>query len=75
MKLCLFFLGFFLLISCKKSATITPETTVLIKQYKGFPNNEVDTVTSILQKIYGVKTVISKHQELYPNAYISVKSP
>lgn len=75
MKLCLFFVGFFLLVSCEKSVTVTPETAVLVKHYKGFPNNEVDTVTSILQKIYGVKTVLAKDQELYSEAYISVKSP
>lgn len=68
-------MGFFLLVSCEKSVTVTPETAVLVKQYKGFPNNEVDTVTSILQKIYGVKTVLAKDQELYSEAYISVKSP
>jgi len=75
MKLWLFFLGFLLLISCEKSPSVTPETTILIKQYKGFPNNEVDTVTSILKKVYGVKTIIAKDQELYPNAFISIKSP
>lgn len=75
MKLCLFFVGFLFLISCKKSTPVTAETTVLVKQYKSFPMNEVDTVTSILQKIYGVKTVLAKDQELYSEAYISVKSP
>jgi len=63
------------LISCKKSTPVTPETTVLVKQYKSFPKNEVDTVISILQKVYGVKTVLAKDQELYSEAYISVKSP
>ena len=75
MKLCLFFVGFLFLISCKKTPSVTPETTVLVKQYKGFPDNEVDTVTSIQKKVYGVKTIIAKAQELYPNAYINVKSP
>lgn len=75
MKLCLFFLGFLFLISCKKSKPVTPETTVLVKQYKSFPKNDVDTVTSILQKVYGVKTVLAKDQELYSEAYITVKSP
>ena len=55
MKLCLFFVGFFLLVSCEKSVTVTPETAVLVKHYKGFPNNEVDTVTSILQKFTVLK--------------------
>lgn len=64
-----------LLISCQKSVTVTPETTVLVKQYKAFPKNEVDTVTSILQKVYGVKTVIAKDQELYPEAFVNLKSP
>ena len=63
------------LISCKKSTPVTAETTVLVKQYKSFPKIEVDTVTSILKKIYGVKTVLAKDQELYSEAYISVKSP
>lgn len=75
MKLCLFFVGFFLLVSCKKSTPVTPETTVLVKQYKSFAKNDVDTVTSILQKVYGVKTVLAKDQELYSEAYITVKSP
>ncbi len=75
MKFCFFVLSFLLLISCQKSVTITPETTVLVKQYKAFPKNEVDTVTSILQKVYGVKTVIANDQELYPEAYINLKSP
>lgn len=63
------------MISCKKSTPVTPETTVLVKQYKSFPKNDVDTVTSILQKVYGVKTALAKDQELYSEAYISVKSP
>ncbi len=75
MKFCFFVLSFLLLISCQKSVTITPETTVLVKQYKAFPKNEVDTVTSILQKVYGVKTVIAKDQELYPEAFVNLKSP
>ena len=75
MKFCFFVLSFLLLISCQKSVTITPETTVLVKQYKSFPKNEVDTVTSILQKVYGVKTVIAKDQELYPEAFVNLKSP
>lgn len=75
MKLCLLFLGFWLLISCEKSPSVTPQTTVLVKQYKVFPKNEVDSVTSVLQKVYGVKTIVAKDQELYSEAYISVKSP
>ena len=75
MKFCFFVLSFLLLISCKKTTTVTAGTTVLVKQYKAFPKNEVDTVTSILQKVYGVKTVIAKDQELYPEAYIDLKSP
>lgn len=75
MKFCFFVLSFLLLISCKKTTTVTAETTVLVKHYKAFPKNEVDTVTSILQKVYGVKTVIAKDQELYPKAYIDLKSP
>lgn len=75
MKIYFLFLGFLFLISCKKATPVTPETTVLLKQYKAFPKNEVDSVTSVLQKIYGVKTIIAKDQELYSEAFINVKSP
>lgn len=66
-----------LFISCgkKQSKVITEETTVLIKQYNGFDASEVDSLSSILQKVYGVKTVIASNQELYPKAFINVKSP
>ena len=62
------------MISCQKKVELTPETVVLIKQYSGFPKNELDTINSILQKTFGIKTIISSDQELYPKAYINVKS-
>ncbi len=73
MKVYFFFLGLFLFISCQQTKSVTPQTTVLVKQYKGLPKSEIDTVTSILQKIYGVKTVIAKDQELYSDAFINLK--
>lgn len=66
--ICILFFG------CHNEQSITKETTVLIKQYKGFPKNELDTITSILNQTFGIKTVISENEELYPNAYINVKS-
>ncbi|WCM41997.1 matrixin family metalloprotease [Flavobacterium sp. CBA20B-1] len=61
--------------SCQKTTTVTADTTVLLKQYETFPKSQIDTVASILQKFYGVKTVISHKQKLYPEAFINVKSP
>lgn len=76
MKNIFYFLGIILLLlSCeRKTIKISKETAVLVKQYKGFPENELDTVTKILQKIYGVKTIVSKNNELYESAFINVKS-
>ena len=75
MKIYFCFFVFLFLVACNNSAPVLNETTVLVKQYKGFPKNELDTITSILEKMYGVKTIISENVELYPKAYTNVKSP
>lgn len=64
-----------LMMSCEsKTIKISKETAVLVKQYKGFLENELDTISKILHKIYSVKTIVSKNNELYKSAFISVKS-
>ena len=74
MKLSVLFFAFLLFISCDKNSSITPQPTVLVMQYKGFAKNETDSISSILQKVYGVRTLIASNQELYSKAYINVKS-
>lgn len=74
MKIYFYFFVILFLVACNNSVPVLNETTVLVKQYKGFPKNELDTITSILEKIYGVKTVISANEKLYPKAFINVKS-
>ena len=75
MKYSFLFWCILLLVSCQSPVKDSHQTTVLVKQYKGFPKNEVDTVTTILQKVFGVKVIIAQNQELYENAFIDVKSP
>lgn len=74
MKLYFYILTSLLLFSCEKKIAFSPETTVLIKQYKGFDKNETDSISSILESVYGVRTIIASNQELYSKAYINVKS-
>lgn len=62
-----------LLISCNNS--IDSETIVQIKQYKGFPNQELDTVVKTIKSFYGIKVNVLKEQEFYSSAFINVKSP
>ena len=62
-----------MLISCNNS--IDSETIVQIKQYKGFPNQELDTVVKTIKSFYGIKVNVLKEQEFYSSAFINVKSP
>ena len=61
-------------LSCEKKIALSPETTVLIKQYKGFDKRDTDSISYILEKIYGIRTIILSNQELYSKAYINIKS-
>lgn len=62
-----------LLISCNNS--IDSNTIVQIKQYNGFPKQELDTVVNTIESFYGVEINVLKEQELYSSAFINVKSP
>ena len=62
-----------LLISCNNS--IDSNTIVQIKQYNGFPKQELDTVVNTIESFYGVEINVLKQQELYSSAFINVKSP
>ena len=75
MKYSFLFWCILLLVSCQFSPSVSNKTIVLVKQYKGFPKNEVDTITAILKEVYGVKVIVAQNQELYKNAFIDVKSP
>ncbi len=63
----------YLLLSCNNSIDST--TIVQIKQYNGFPKQELDTVVSTIESFYKVKVDVLKNQELYSSAFINVKSP
>lgn len=63
----------YLLLSCSNS--IDSKTIVQIKQYNGFPKQELDTVISTIESFYKVKVDVLKNQELYTNSFIAVKSP
>ena len=63
----------YLLLSCSNSIDST--TIVQIKQYNGFPKQELDTVVSTIESFYKVKVDVLKNQELYSSAFINVKSP
>lgn len=63
----------YLLLSCSNSIDST--TIVQIKQYNGFPKQELDTVISTIESFYKVKVDVLKNQELYSSAFINVKSP
>ncbi len=63
----------YLLLSCNNSIDST--TIVQIKQYNGFPKQELDTVISTIESFYKVKVDVLKDQELYASSFIDVKSP
>ncbi len=63
----------YLLLSCSNSIDSTK--IVQIKQYNGFPKQELDTVVSTIESFYKVKVDVLKNQELYSSAFINVKSP
>ena len=72
MRLILLVFSFFFL-ACNNSIDST--TIVQVRQYKGFPKQELDTVVKTIETFYGVKVNILKEQELYSNAFINVKTP
>ena len=63
----------YLLLSCSNSIDSTK--IVQIKQYNGFPKQELDTVVSTIESFYKVKVDVLKNQELYASSFINVKSP
>lgn len=62
-----------LFLACNSS--IDSETIVQIKQYKGFPKQELDTVVNTIKTFYNVEVTVLLNQELYTNSFINVKSP
>lgn len=73
MKVVISFFVLFILFSC--TPKIDSNTTVLVKIYKGTPKAERDTVTSVLESFYGIKTNVLDNCTLYKNAFVQIKSP
>lgn len=68
-----FLLLLFISFGCTKS--VDSDTQVLVKIYSGTPKAERDTIVSVLEKIYGVKTTVKDNCTLYDKAFVQLKSP